>query len=386
MEKESDYVLLQSQTIDWLRFPLAVAVVFIHSFGYPLTYTLPALNIHSFSGMDVYNVIRICFSHVAAHVAVPTFFLISGFLFFVGKVNEIEKLAWWKRKFRSRLNTLVFPYFLWNLIAILCTVSMMIGSFFLKGKPLSRIFDYFEENRWLHLFWDCEIWGENRLNWLGVAMPSTAPANVPLWFLRDLLVVVAVTLVIFWLVKRLKYFYIFVLAFCYVSKIWFVIPGVSITAIFFFSLGAFFSIHGKNLVKEIKKIKFLSFALGILLLLITVLCDGNNTSTGFLIYPFFVIVGVCATFNLAIFLLESGKVKVYPILSKSSFFIYATHTLLILSVSRAVCSRILYWNTPLVLTIRYFATPILAVGACFTLYIVMKKFTPKLLDVLTGNR
>ena len=39
MEKESDYVLLQSQTIDWLRFPLAVAVVFIHSFGYPLTYT-----------------------------------------------------------------------------------------------------------------------------------------------------------------------------------------------------------------------------------------------------------------------------------------------------------------------------------------------------------
>lgn len=161
--------------------------------------------------------------------------------------------------------------------------------------------------------------------------------------------------------------------------------GVSITAIFFFSLGAF-SIHGKNLVKEIKKIKFLSFALGILLLLITVLFDGNNTSTGFLIYPFFVIVGVCATFNLAIFLLESGKVKVYPILSKSSFFIYATHTLLILSVSRAVCSRILYWNTPLVLTIRYFATPILAVGACFTLYIVMKKFTPKLLDVLTGNR
>lgn len=54
----------------------------------------------------------------------------------------------------------------------------------------------------------------------------------------------------------------------------------------FLQFGGFFSIHGKNLVKEIKKIKFLSFALGILLLLITVLFDGNNTSTGFLIYPF----------------------------------------------------------------------------------------------------
>ena len=42
MEKESDYVLLQSQTIDWLRFPLAVAVVFFKSFFFNVKYKFPA--------------------------------------------------------------------------------------------------------------------------------------------------------------------------------------------------------------------------------------------------------------------------------------------------------------------------------------------------------
>lgn len=386
MERKCDYTLLQYQTIEWLRFPLAVAVVFIHSFGYPAIYTLPTLSMQEFSGMDIYNIIRICFSHVVTHVAVPTFFLISGFLFFNGKADNLDTWAWWKMKYKRRFRTLVIPYFLWNLIAILSVLLVIIGTFFLSGKPLSRIFDYFVENHWLHLFWDSEIWGEDRLNWLGLAVPSTAPVNVPLWFLRDLLVTVVIAPVIYWLVKYLKYYYVFILAFCYVSKIWFDIPGLSITAIFFFSLGAFYSIRGINLVMEFKKIKLISFVGGVPLLLITIYFDGNNTAIGFLLYPFFIIMGVCATFNLAVCLVESGKVKVYPVLSKSAFFIYATHALLVLFVSQLICSKILYWNNPVILTLRYFLTPVLAVGICLTLYFVMKKRVPKLLGVLTGGR
>ncbi len=386
MKRKCDYTLLQSQTIEWLRFPLAVAVVFIHSFGYPPIYTLPTLSIQEFSGMDIYNIIRICFSHVVTHVAVPIFFLISGFLFFIGKADNLNTWAWWKMKYKSRFRRLVIPYFLWNLIAILGVLLVIVGTSFLNGKPLSRIFDYFVENRWLHLFWDCEIWGEKRLNWLGLAVPSTAPANVPLWFLRDLFVTVAIAPVIYWLVKCLKYYYVFILAFCYVSKIWFDIPGLSITAIFFFSLGAFYSIRGINLVMVFEKIKLISFVGGVLLLLVTIYFDGNNTAIGFLIYPFFIIIGVCATFNLAVCLVGSGKVKVYPALSKSSFFIYATHALLVLFISQLICSKILYWNSPIILTLRYLLTPVLAVGICLTLYFVMKNKVPKLLNILTGDR
>lgn len=82
MKNKQNYTDLQSRTIEWLRFPLVVAVVFIHSFGEPKEYVLPLQNISTFSGVDIYNLTRICFSHVLTHIAVPVFFVISGYLFF----------------------------------------------------------------------------------------------------------------------------------------------------------------------------------------------------------------------------------------------------------------------------------------------------------------
>ena len=57
---------------DSLRFPLAIGVIFIHSFGKPIDISdiyLP-LKIE-----DIFSYIRIFFSHVLPHIAVPTFFL-----------------------------------------------------------------------------------------------------------------------------------------------------------------------------------------------------------------------------------------------------------------------------------------------------------------------
>lgn len=73
--------VLQSQVIDWLRFPLIIGVVFIHSFGnYP--YDLQIMHSDPFSGVSIFNWIRICLSNVITHISVPAFYLISGYLFF----------------------------------------------------------------------------------------------------------------------------------------------------------------------------------------------------------------------------------------------------------------------------------------------------------------
>lgn len=385
MKERYDSRLLQSQTIDWLRFPLAVAVVFIHSFGIK-EYTLPSLNISSLTGMDVYNLIRICFSNVLTHVAVPTFYLISGFLFFLG-LKEFKIRGGYLKKVKSRFRTLVIPYILWNVISILLVVGLKIGAFLFKGESLSNIIDYFQENGWLRLFWDCNVWGGGNVNWLGYSiLPNTGPSDLPLWFLRDLIVVVFITPIIYWLIKHLRHYLILILAFCYISNIWPNIPGIRITAVFFFSTGAYLSIFGKNLVDEFKRVKLYSFILGLLLLFVLIWYDGKNTTVGNLIYPFWIIVGVCATFNLAVYIVKFSKLRIHPLLSKSSFFIYAIHSLLILRVSMSLCSRILYWNNPLILTIRYFMVPILTVCICVLMYWLMQKYTPKLLNILTGNR
>lgn len=376
---------LQSQTINWLRFPLAVAVVFIHSFGIPSEYALPSLNISSFSGMDFFNLIRICFSHVITHVAVPIFYLISGYLFFF-RLKDFDFRRGYLEKIKSRLHTLVIPYILWNLISILSIVALQVGTFFLKGEPLSNIFNYFQKNGWFHLFWDCNIWGEDQLNWIGLATPGTGPSDLPLWFLRDLIVVVLITPILYWLIKHWRHYFIWILGFCYISGIWPNIPGLRITAVFFFCIGAYFSISRKNLVEEFKRAKLSSYILGMLFMIATVWYDGKSTTIGNFIYPFWIITGVCIIFNLAVSFVKSGRLKVCFLLSKSSFFIFATHTILVLPFCTVVCTKVLSWNNPLVLTIRYFIVPFLAVGICLLLFYLMEKYTPKLLGVLTGNR
>lgn len=78
MKKYSDDYIL-STTIDVLRFPLAIAVIFIHM-GPLVTNIIDAdFNLLSFKGL--YNIIGITFSHVIAHITVPCFFYIRLSLF-----------------------------------------------------------------------------------------------------------------------------------------------------------------------------------------------------------------------------------------------------------------------------------------------------------------
>ncbi len=375
---------LQSQTIDWLRFPLAVAVVFIHSFGMPGEYDLAAIHADPFSAMGMYNLIRICFSHVLTHIAVPTFFLISGFLFF-RKWHEWDKETYFK-KMKSRLHTLIIPYVCWNLIAIASVVAMKVGAFFVKGKPLSNIPLFFEEKGWLRMLWDCNVWAEDRINWIGMATPMTGPYNLPLWFLRDLIVVSILSPIVYWYVKRTRHYGLLLLALAYISGVWPDIHGLTVTSVFFFSTGAYFSIYGKNLVQEFRKVQWFSYVSAVVFLLLDIWFDGRNMSTGYLLYPFYIIAGVCAAINLAAWLIETKRTRVHPLLTQSTFFIYATHTILILGLTSKVVYKIIGNESILSLAVGYFLTPILATFICISLYTFLKRYFPRLTKILTGNR
>ena len=107
-----DSVKLQSATIDLLRFPLAIMVIFIHM--NPEVSNLFDADFSLISGHGIYNVTGVLLSHVLTHIAVPTFYLISGFLFFI----NFQKWSWegYKKKLSSRIKTLLVPYLLWNAI------------------------------------------------------------------------------------------------------------------------------------------------------------------------------------------------------------------------------------------------------------------------------
>lgn len=223
MDKK-DCLTLQSQTFDWLRFPLIVCVVFIHN---PCR---PALNFEeivsgSFSMMSCYNLIRVVLTYVLTHIAVPAFYVISGYLFFYN--TRIWNFDIYKTKIKKRFHTLIIPYILWNVIAY----ALLFGVVLVKNICTGDWNGDFSLS--LDIFWNYYSW-KSGYDWLGNEIVHTAPINLPLWFLRDLIVLSILSPLLYWLVTRFKYYFIAILFFLYISGFSFQISGFDVTALFFF--------------------------------------------------------------------------------------------------------------------------------------------------------
>lgn len=383
----TDVFLLQSTTIDILRFPLAIMVVFIHM--NPKVTNLLEIDYNLLSCHGIKNLIGILFSHVIASIAVPTFYIISGFLFFI----NFQKWNWAdnKSKIRKRVKSLVIPYFLWNFVPfILYIIFMLVGVCF-KGNSISNVYSYIQEYSW-HIFYDCNEWGTTQVNWLGDNLRMTGPYNLPLWFLRDLIVLTFLNPLIYFIVKRIRISALFILFIAYISRIWTQIPGFQITAFFYFTTGAYFALNNLNIVSFAKRFNYLFLPVCIICLFITTIYDGVNTVVGQFFCPFFVFSGVFTTFYIASLLIKRYKIKPNKFLVSSSFFIYAFHVAYLpiignpLSFSQNILHKLIPGNTCIEDCICYMASPFLTIIICLLVLSITRKFLPKTTLLFTGNK
>jgi uncharacterized membrane protein len=156
------------------------------------------------------------------------------------------------------------------------------------------------------------------------------------------------------------------------------------TAMFFFSFGAWFSINGKYPIVVLRTGRFYWMLSAIVFLLFSTYFDGNETKD--YVYPFFVLSGVITTVNVTAFFIERGTLKVVSTLSKASFFVYATHGILILNLTGRLFDKVFPSEHVAVLLTRYFCVPTVCAFVCLGVYCLMRRATPKLLNLLTGNR
>lgn len=372
-----------SSTIEALRFPLAIAVIFIHM-G-PNVVNLIDADFSLFSHRGLFNLLGITLSHVLTHIAVPCFFLISGFLFFI----NIKEWSWkqYKSKLKSRITTLFIPYIVWNITPWL----LMVIGYFLKGyfvdNSLEKLYGYIS-NYNLNVLYNCYHWSETRVNWLGDNLIMTAPYDLPLWFLRDLIFMVILTPVIYFFVKKFNLWYMMILFIAYISRIWIQIPGLHITACFFFSLGAFFSLNSINFLSIVKKIRYIIIPLSVILLLVSIIYDGVSTKIGQSIYPFFIITAVFSIFYITSKILEKYNIKANKILTSSCFFIYAFHMVNIPGIGTplGICNKSLGYILPEMSIIKYLISPFLTAFVCILIVQIGRKILPNMTKWYTGNR
>lgn len=387
MNKENISVIthdeLLSKTISYLRFPLTVGVVFIHfdlSKGLDIAGATYGLN-----NPDWYYFIINLISGTLATIGVPLFFLISGFLFFYRR--DFDETVY-KQKLKSRFMTLFIPYVLWNMIAIVWQLKCFLPGVSAFYPPVEmqitpvRVFNTFFCNQ-IGIFVTAQNtgWG-----W------GIIPIDVPLWYVRDLMVMVILSPIIHWLTKKTRFIFVVIS-----GLLWFFTPiflskespieiylNMLITTSFFFSLGAYYSIYKENFVIRFRHLKYSPYIYACIAVadVLTKRMDYNSY-----IHKVGILLGIVSIVLIASWLLENRKVKVSTTLTNSCFFIFALHFMIITNIGKmAFILMHIPNNNPVAMLALYFGTTLVTVLLCLGLYVLLKRFMPKTCCLLTGGR
>ena len=380
-----------SESINMLRFPLAILVVFVHSFGADID--VSELHASGLTGLAVYDYIRLFFSIVIASSAVPIFFIISGYLLFL-KVEEYTKTLYIS-KLRKRWHSLVVPYFSWIVLFIIWNLMLRVGGILLHGKPWIGIFDYFLNNGYLHMLWDSSVWDE-RTTWLGIKTHCSGPILLPFWYMRDLILMVVMSPAIYRLIKKIKIVFIILLLVIYTFDIkCSLISGTLASASLFFSLGAYFAIKKQDFTEVLWKWRHLICPVAILLMIYqTYSGSAMGDEISRMIYPWLVIFQSFAIILLASTLCKYPKLYgINKKLSRTSLFIYAFHPFIlghvistfskIPIIGDKVFSMSDSWY---MMTFNYLASPFVCILLCIATYWFLQKYSSSFLGVIVGER
>ena len=145
-----------------------------------------------------------------------------------------------KIKIRKRTFSLFVPYMLWNTIAIIVTIGFMVLRTMLKSHNWNEILDYIYSVIPLG-YWVFSARELSATNIVGIHYMEFTPVDAPLWFVRDLMVMVLISPLIYHLIKRFSKIALIVLSICFITGLSVHIPGLEIRAILFLFYNRFIS-------------------------------------------------------------------------------------------------------------------------------------------------
>lgn len=344
---------LTSRAIDVMRFPLAVMVVAIH------TYFNESLNLRGteipFTGEWAHEFIYF-FSIVLTDAAVPAFFVISGFLFFYKASpvsNQLYSGGGYLQRTKKKVVSLLIPYIMWNLMAVVIEPHTW-------STPMDEL---------LIKFW---------------SINGRGPWNGPLWFLRDLFVMMVLAPAFEYVIRKTKLWLPILGLTLMLSNLAGdkIVSGLSYVGITFFSLGAYVGIYHKDVLSALRKKKVVLLSIFFLLMLarfVGVRIDGcpeaiNTILTRTETY-LYILLSIPAWTILASLVAErTTKMDTWRWLASSSFVIYAMHRLFNSKVSAL---GLLMLNKPVIsgaeAVILYVLTISITVVVCMATYWLLKK-------------
>lgn len=371
-----------SQAIARLRLPLAVGVVFIH-----LGMGFSGRQIHwqSFGEMDAFRFLGCFVTNELASLAVPLFFVISGYLFFANMPVDGNRamLATYGHKLRRRVWSLLVPYLIFNILAVAALIINQV----IDGHSLQQAAEqYLGGMKWLRNFWDIHTTG-SATNVLGVSRAVAYPLDSPLWFVRDLMVLVIMSPVIYYALRWLRWGWLVLMVVLTLTGIWIPLPGFGVSSCLYFSIGAWFGLTGRSMGESLRRWRWWLLLIALPAMLGDIWSDGTEFDQ-----------------YLHLLALISGLLCVYAFVANSnhgipvpswcapaSFFVFAVHTLPIpwLGCRPVEWCKSLLWSgsqSALQSVLEFVATGVLTAAICLAAYLLLRAIAPSFVNLLTGRK
>ena len=350
-----------SSRIEILRFPLIVGVVFIHNYSTSVHMDHGSIGVTHASALVEF--VRFFISQGVARIAVPLFFLMSGYLFFLGGWSREKYIS----KLKRRIHTLLIPFLFWNIITLVV---------FAIGESIPQTKMYFSNNVWP------PVLSFSLLNYINALFGITVqyPISYQFWFIRDLMTLVILVPVIHFLVARKSALPFIAALLC----LWFLtawpVLWPSAEASFFFSLGVYLSQSGKSVAYLDKLGPWISVTfLGLLII--------HSAFPESLLYLHKVVIvfGVPSLWWLTLLAVRAATLKSLLIkLSGASFFVFAAHEPLLIII-RKVSYKLLSPTNGAAILALYFLIPICLIAFLVVLHHYLLKTIPSFLGFITGS-
>lgn len=340
-------------------------VIFLHSYNLPEKFN--SIDIKFKNIYDINIFLQTFLSQGIIRTAVPIFFTISGYLFFLNFKGEINEFI---IKYKKRIKSLVIPFLLWSIWGLLFLL-------FLQLFPFTK--NFFKENLIINYSF------EKILNTIFIK-----PIPYQLWFIRDLIVLVFISPLIYWILKILKFSAIIVLLIIWIDIFNFNLIIFSNEAILFFCLGSYLSISDSNfLLKKLnKKIYLTIFCLWILIVTFKSILICQNSDQILLIkllHKFSIIIGMLALWSMYdIIMSKKTPNKTILYVSQYSFFLYAFHEPLLMILQNGLLH--MTGKNDFFSILIYIIAPIIIIISGIIIASFMRKYLFKFYELITGTR
>lgn len=352
-----------SKTISALRTILSFQVVFLHA---AITGLTSQELIASYDGpFAVYKYVSTV-SIIITRIAVPLFFIISGYLFFINYKNTPLD---YKSKIKARTRHLLQPIIIWTTLYLLL---------YYIAQNYTYTANLFSGNNLLIADYK---WKDFIDAYFGIFNNGTLFVG-QFWFLRNLFIICLFSPIIWYLYKYTKNYGLYAL-----FVIWFfheqlMINIFTIDTFFFFTFGAWLALGKYDIEKFLKERGKWFYPLYLIALVATMILQESPYQHFF--YLSCIFFGIICTSHICLILVERGKAQILVSLSAGSFFCFILHQQIQMFLKRGLY-KLLKPDSSFSMILLYFLIPSLIIVICYLLFNYLNKAHPNLLAILTGT-